>query len=163
MTLGSRGPKVVKLAKQTPTIGGAAYVANDQIGALITFTGAAKLPGGSGAIRSLRILDKSKQAAGMILYVWDTTSPTNSVTDSNAADITDANFDIDGFAFDIEVFTTDWQTHMANNTACSIPIINGDYVCGSASTSIFGLLVATSSVTYTNGDLVLGMTVVQDG
>jgi hypothetical protein len=97
----------------------------------------------------------------MTLYIWDTTSPTNSVTDSNAADITDANFDIDGYAFDIDIATSDWKTNMANNTSLSIPIINGDYVTGTT-TSIFGLLVANSSVTYTNGDLVLGMTVVMD-
>jgi len=158
-----RGIRSAVLPDVTPTIGAAAYVTGDQVGGLMTFTGAARLAGAGGRLSLLRILDRSAQTAALELHVWSVTSPTVTSTDSQQVNVADANFDMDSYVGWVPILTTDWAAFPGSaNSVASVVFQSADYVCGTSSTSIFGLLVARSSVTYTNGDLTVGLTSLLD-
>lgn len=57
----------------TPTVTAGAYVANDAVGGLLTFTNAARLTAGGGVIKDVLLLDDAGQDASLELWLFNAT------------------------------------------------------------------------------------------
>lgn len=141
---------------QTPTITAAGiYAAKDVVGTLLTFAGAARFNGGGGRVTSVQIVDKDQERADMDLILFDTV-PT--VASDNAAfDPTDAELsNCIGWVPISAAYFTDFT----DNSVAHIDL-NLEYVL--AATSIYGVLVARGTPTYTGtSDLVVTLTFAVD-
>jgi hypothetical protein len=141
---------------QTPTISaGAIYAAKDVVGTLLTFAGAARFNGGSGRVVSVQVVDKDQERADLDLILFDA-APTVA-SDNSPFDPTDAELLTcvgwipigGGFYSD---FTDNSVAHVDTNL---------HYVL--AATSLYGVLVARSTPTYTGTtDLVVTLTFAVD-
>lgn len=141
---------------QTPTISaGAIYAAKDVVGTLLTFANAARFAGGSGRVVAVQVVDKDQERANMDLILFDA-SPTVA-SDNSPFDPTDAELSTcvgwiplaNGFYTD---FTDNSVLHMD---------VDLSYVL--AATSLYGVLVARSTPTYTaTSDLVVTLTLAVD-
>ena len=129
----------------TPTISNAAiYAAKDAVGGIMTFSSAARATGGTGVIRAVTVKDLGQQMAALDLVLFDQTVA-GTVTDNNAFDPADADLaNVIGYVS--IAATTGYKDFNDNSVAfaeCEIP-----YVCNA--TSLFGVLVARGTPTYTS-------------
>lgn len=130
----------------TPTISNASiYAAKDAVGGIMTFASAARASGGTGVLRGVTVIDKGQQITHALdLLLFDQTVA-GTVTDNAAFDPDDATLANLVYAGSI-VATTGWKDFNDNAVAqvsCEVP-----YVC--AATSLFGVLVARGTPTYTS-------------
>lgn len=156
-------PVVVDLVA-TPTISnGSIYAAGDQVGGVMTFTGAALASGRAFQIVESNIRDHGKQTADLELWLYKV-SPTLVGSNNAAFDITDGNTNT---ALPVGVFdflTANYRS-TASNSFCK-GVLNGgpSIVTGvtSASANLFGVLVTRDTPTYTStSDLVVTLTIMQ--
>jgi hypothetical protein len=145
----------------TPTISsGSIYAAGDTVGAVLTFSSAVRVSGGTGVIRQAVISDKGKQDATLFLVLFSQTVA-GTATDNNPFDPDDADLlNILG-----SVPVSDYADFADNSVGVvgsfdqgvlAIPI-----VC--AATSLFGVLVNQDTPTYTStSDLTVTLTIDQD-
>lgn len=156
----SQGTKVGAVPAQTPTISTSpAYTSGDQVGATMTFA-AGRSNGRGGRITGVKLVDKGAQSAALELHLWiGSAAPTVTSSDNGAANITDANWNMDNYLGCVVL--SSYQTFSGNSVssaACAI-----DFVCNSANTSIFGLLVTRGTPTYASTtDIIVGLNVIQD-
>lgn len=148
-------PKVVRLAV-TPTVSTTpAYTAKDAIGALMTFTNAVRVSGGTGWIESVQIEDKGQQMAALDLLLFDrsVTAPTDNAI-YNPSDAEVAN------CIGVVKFTaSDWSDFSTNSVAHRTPGIQ--FVANGA--DLYGVLVNRGAPTYTSvSDIVVTITILQD-
>ena len=148
-------PKAVRLAV-TPTISsGAVYAAKDAIGALMTFSNAARASGGSIWIDRVQVLDKGQQMATLDLVLFDRTltAPTdNAAFDPTDAELATAVAVVPIIAADYKDFN---DNSLADRPVGVEAVLNG--------TDLFGVLVARSTPTYTStSDIVVTLTLLQD-
>lgn len=138
----------------TPTVSsGAVYAAKDNVGGIMTFTSAARASGGSGVVRQVTIADKGQQMAALDLVLFSATvagtatdNATFAPSDADLANLL-AVVQIGGMA-DYQ----DYSTNSAFSRSVELP-----YVC--AATSLFGVLVARGTPTYTSTtDIVVTLT-----
>jgi len=146
------GGKAVRIA-QTPTVGGAAYVAKDAVGALLTFANAARVSGGSITVDSVTVIDKSASMLSLDLYLSAATF--TAPTDSSAFDPTDAEL-LDCIGV---IPITTWADFNDNSIATRTNIGLTAVLTG---TSLFGALVARSGGSLTDGDVTVTVTVTQN-
>lgn len=141
---------------QTPTISaGAIYAAKDVIGTLLTFAGAARFAGGGGRLLAVTLVDKDQERADMDLILFDT-APTVAA-DNSPFDPTDAELsNCVGWV----PIGGGYYSDFTDNAVAHIDLDMG-YVL--AATSMFGVLVARSTPTYTaTTDLVVTLTFAVD-
>lgn len=141
---------------QTPTISTSIYANKDAIGGLLTFANAARWSGGSGRVVAATIVDKDQERADLDICLFDTTF--TAPTDNAVFDPTDA--ELLTFVGAIPVGSGDYYDF---NDNCVAHIANLDvpYVC--TGTSLFGVLVARNTPTYTaTSDIVVALTFAQD-
>ena len=147
-------PSVVRVS-QTPTVSNAAiYAAKDAVGGLLTFAGAARANGGTGSIKSIQITDLGQQMADVDLVLFDrsVTAP----TDNAAFDPSDAEA---GQVVAVVKFVAADYADFTDNAVAS-KAVDIPYKLEAATTSLFGVLVARGTPTYTStSDVVVTLTV----
>jgi hypothetical protein len=78
------------IVEVTPTVSsGAAYTANDQVGGLMTLTGAVPASSDGAVLRQISVVDKGKQSAALNVLLFDA-QPTVASSDNAACDVADA-------------------------------------------------------------------------
>lgn len=136
-------------ASVTPAISnGAIYAAKDAIGALMTFTAMARASINGGRLESVVLVDKGQQKLDLDLVLFSAalTAP----TDNAIFDPTDA--ELATCVGVVKVVAADYFDFNDNSVAVIKPELS--YIL--AGTSLFGVLVARSTPTYTSvGDLVV--------
>jgi hypothetical protein len=144
----------------TPTITAGAYTALDQVGTLMTFTGAALAIGRAGRIVNVTLTDRAKANALLTLWLF-ATSPTLASVDNGLFDLTDANLEAAGFIGHVDFLVANYRPTVSGS-ACRGDIIGGGEelpFVSTATANIFGVLVCTATPAYTSTtDLVVGLT-----
>jgi hypothetical protein len=124
-----------------PAIDTAVYTAKDAVGALLTFAGAARYSGGSGRLLAVTVVDKDQERADLDLVLFDRTigAPTNNAI----FDPTDAELDtcIGWVPIGAGMYADFNDNSVAHVDVSLAYVLNG--------TSMFGVLVARSTPTYT--------------
>lgn len=147
-------------SQQTPTINTSAYTAGDELGTLITITGAARYTAGGGFVRSITVLDKTQaqRSAIDVLFFTDTISVAG-----NNNPFLPSDADMLKFLGIVPVATGDYNTAWAGtptNSAATKLSADFPYVC--AATSLYALLVVRGTPTYTStSDIVVSFTLEQ--
>lgn len=148
--------KVVRL-QVTPTVSTSpAYTAKDAVGALMTFSNAARASGGSVVIDAVQIVDKGQQMKELELVLFDRTitAPTDNAV-FNPSD-TECGYMVGR----VPIVPGDYADFSTNSVATRerlgiAAVLNG--------TDLFGVLVARGTPTYTStSDIVVTLTISQD-
>lgn len=150
-------PLVVRLA-QTPAISNAvAYTAKDAVGALLTFAGATQAVGGTGVVTGVQIADKGAQLADLDLILYDRTE--TAPTDNAIYAPTDTAIgQVVGVVKIAAADYADFSDNSVAHKAVTIP-----FKLDASTSSIFGVLVARGTPTYTStSDLTITLTVQQN-
>lgn len=157
--VGARGLEVdprLKVARiaVTPVVSTTpAYAAKDAVGGLMEFTNAARSAGGSLRIEAVQVVDKGQQMAALDLVLFDRTisAPTdNAVFAPSDAELANV----------VGVIPIGSYADLSTNSVADVPVARAVVVNG---TSLFGVLVARGTPTYTStNDLVVTLTVAQD-
>ena len=126
----------------TPTIGAAAFSANDVVGGKLTIPGAVRVAAGKGKITGLKLVDASKQNADLLVFIFKT-DLAGTYADNAAEAVTAADWL--KWIGTIKVLSTDYE-QMANaslaDLAFEIPVE------ASSGTSLYALIVTTGTPTY---------------
>lgn len=146
------GGKIVTIT-QTPTVGGAAYVAKDAVGGLLTFANAARVSGGTIIVDAVTLVDKSATMGSYDLVLFNATF--TGPTDSSAFDPTDAELLTCVGVIPI----TTWADFNDNSVASRYGLGLSITLAG---TSLFGALVARSGFSLTNGDIQVMLAITQN-
>ena len=140
---------------QTPTISAGAYVANDNVGGLLTFANAARLAGGGGVIKDVAIIDDAGQDAELELWLF------NQVFTPGADNAAWAPVEAELHNI-VNVISTTEGTYFLGGTpsVCSIEIAKRFDCLG---TDLFGRLVTRGTPTYVaTDDLTVKLLLLQD-
>ncbi len=147
-------------SQQTPTINTSAYTSGDELGTLITITGAARYTAGGGYVRSITIVDKTQAQRSAIDVVFFAASI--SVAGNNNPFLP-SDADMLNCLGIVAVATGDYNTAWAGTPTNSVATklaVDFPYVC--AATSLFSLLVVRGTPTYTaTSDIVVSYTLEQ--
>lgn len=148
--------KKVRLAV-TPTVSTTpAYTAKDAIGALMTFSNAARFSGGSCRLDAVQIEDKAQQMKDLDLVLFDRsiTAPTdNAVFDPTDAELANC-VGVVNIGAGMYADFNDNSVAVVNNVGLEI-VLNG--------TDLFGVLVARGTPTFVaTTDIVVTLTILQD-
>jgi hypothetical protein len=140
----------------SPTISTSpAYTAKDAVGGLMTFANAARTSGGSIVIEQVVIVDKDQEMASMDLVLFDQSigAPTdNAIFDPTDAELANVLGVIPITPGDFSDFN---DNSVASRDVAISAVLNG--------TSLFGVLVARGTPTYTaTTDLSVILTIRQD-
>ena len=139
----------------TPTISTGIYAAKDAIGALYTFSNAARWSGGSGRVVGVTVVDKDQERADMdlVLFRATFTAPTdNAVFDPTDTELLDCIgwIPIGGGMY------SDFNDNSVAHVDC-------DLAFSLAGTDLFAAMVSRGTPTYTGtSDLVVTLTIAQD-
>ena len=131
------------LVAVTPTISTSIYAAKDAIGGVMSFSNAARASGGGGIVESVVIVDKDQELAAMDLVLLSSTVA-GTTTDNAAWDPNDS--DLANVVGVIPILSGDYAD-FNDNAVASRSGIGMAYTC--AATTLFGVLVARSTPTYT--------------
>lgn len=126
---------------QTPTITAGAYTAKDAVGGLLTFANAVRISGGKAVINSVTIIDKSQQAAGLELWLFNQTF--TATADNAAFDPSDA--DLANAVGVIPISSVDYYLATDNELAT---VRNAGLQYQLTGTSLYGQLKCTGTPTY---------------
>lgn len=131
-----------------------AYVANDQLGTILTFASAVRVSGGTGVLQSATLLDKASIVGAVDLYLFDRS--VTLATDNAAAAFSDADM---MFCLGVLNFPAP-QTGTGNGI--SKTVVGLGVECNA--TSLFGALVTRAGHTFFGavGDLVVSLHILQD-
>lgn len=131
----------------TPTINTSAYTAGDELGTLLTLTGAARFSGGGGYVRSIVVLDKTQAQRAAIDVLFFTQSVTVAGNNNPFAPSDTTMLDFLGL---VAVATGDYNTAWAGTptNSAATKFVEFPYVC--AATDLFALLVVRGTPTYTS-------------
>lgn len=139
--LGEVGGKVVRTTSNITT-SATAYSSGDNIGGIVTVTGALRISGGNGFINAIEIWDIAAQSAAITIDFWDA-SPSGTYTNDAAQVIAG---DSAKWLGSVSIASGDYVAtgvvSRATLKGLNIPIV------GNASTSIFMTLVTTGTPTY---------------
>lgn len=146
----------VSLISVTPTISASSiYAAKDAIGGIMTFSNAARASGGGGILESVVLVDKDQERSNMDLVLFSATVA-GTATDNAAFDPTDA--DLANCVGVVPISSGDYADFNDNSVATRSGI-GLAYTC--AATSLFGVLVARTTPTYTaTSDIIVTIGVV---
>ena len=140
---------------QTPTVTAGAYSANDVVGGLLTFAGAARITGGGGIIKSVVIIDDGGQDAETELWLFDTTI--TAIADNGAWALTEAQLHTC-----VAVISTTEGAWRASGTpsVCDIECSRA-YTC--TGTALYGQLVTRGTPTeVATDDITVRISLVQN-
>lgn len=127
----------------TPTISTSQYSAGDQVGTLMTLSGAVPGERDGAVLRQVTVVDKAKQKAALTVYLFDA-SPTVASSDNAAADVADAEM-ADKCLGKLAVAAGDYSDLSANSTATVAP---GVWCKAAAGTALYALAVTSGTPTY---------------
>lgn len=127
----------------TPTIGAAAFAANDFVGGKLTITNAVRVAAGKGKITGLKIVDTAKQNADFLVFIFGA-DLAGSYAD-NAAESVSA---VDWLKWQgtIEVLASDWQD-MANASVVDLGFEMP--VKAASGRNLYALIVTVGVETFT--------------
>jgi hypothetical protein len=125
----------------TPAIGAAAFSAKDIVGGKLTIAGAVRVAGGKGKITGLRLVDKSKQNANLLIYIFG-----DDLAGVYADNTAEAVIAADWLKWigTIKIISSDYEL-MAN---ASLADLGFEMDVKSAGTSLYALIVTTDGLTY---------------
>jgi len=130
----------------TPAIAAAAFSVNDIVGGKLTLTDAMRVPGGSGEIDSLMLVDASKQNAPLSIFVFNAAlEVAGGYCDDNAACAVTV-VDWKKCLGVIDILASDYKT-MSLASVVSLGGI-GMKVKATTGTSLYALIVTTGTPTY---------------
>jgi hypothetical protein len=134
----------------TPTVDTAIYASGDQLGSLMTLTGA--LPSmKAGLLESLTILDKSKQKS-VLNVLFFSSLPAIVSADNAALDITDAVMATSCIGY-VPVASADYKD-LANSSVATIRSLS--MIVNRTASELYALMLCGGTPTYTStSDLVL--------
>lgn len=155
--LGEVSGKVVRTSNTITTTNGTAYASGDNIGGIVTVTGALRISGGNGFISMIDIWDKQAQNAAITIDFWDA-SPSGTYTNDAAQVIVG---DDGKHLGSVSIAAGDYVSTGVASRACikniNLPIV------GNASTSIYATMVTTGTPTYTStSSLILKLGIIQN-
>ena len=140
---------------QTPTITAGAYAANDAVGGLLTFAGAALLEGRGGLIKDMLILDDAGQDAELELWLFNATFTAMADNDAWAPSEADLRKLVG-------IISTAGGAYFAAGTP-SAARVEASQRYDLAGTSLFGQLVTRGTPTYVAiDDVTVIIGVIQD-
>jgi len=147
---------ITKISNTIPTTT-SAYTSGDNIGGVITCSGALRTNGGTAIIQDISIWDLSNQKSNITIHFWNA-SPSGTYTD-NAAEVIAG--DQAKYLGMYNITAADYVTVGAIATA------NLDYVGvvlqgGTTSSDIFYTIVTTSTPTYAANALIIKLGILQD-
>ena len=135
----------------TPTINTDAYTANDQVGGLMTLSGACDGPGAGAVLRQVTIVDKAKQKAAMTVLLFDE-SPTVASSNNAAVDVADAQM-AGKCMGSVSVAAGDYADVANSSVATKATTFWARPIAGQ--TTLYALAYTTGTPTYgADGDLV---------
>lgn len=152
-----------KIVLANPTITAGAYTANDALGGLMTFAGAAAFDGGSGMVVAVRLLiaNPTPAAPGIDLHLFN--RAVTPAADNAAASFTVADLDDGAWCGFVPVRSNDWMSAAATNLVAAYKETRVPFHCASGSKDIFGAMVDVDGATYgATDDLEVVLTVLQD-
>lgn len=140
-------------SQQTPTINTAIYAAGDELGTLMTITGAARFTGGGGLVRSITVLDKTQAQRSAIDILFFAATVTVA---GNNNPFLPSDTDMLQFLGLVAVATGDYNTAWAGTptNSAATKLVEIPYVV--TGTSLFALAVSRGTPTYTSAtDIVI--------
>lgn len=149
----------------TPTIDTAVYADGDRLGAVGTFSNAARASGGTGTVVGARMVDDAGSNFDIELWLFQA-SPTMVNADNGVFDITDANIATAGWVGTLDFLAANSKLVSTTNRVCPGTWLNGPpslpYVT-SGSSSLFGIMKARGAYdAAATDDLVVTITVIRD-
>lgn len=139
----------------TPTISASLYAADDQFGTVLTFANVAEANGGAGRIVNANITNKDTEFPVLELWLFRA-SPTMVNADNGVFDITDANLETAELIGVIEfsAYYAAANNRVATGSQRGMPLGGHPlhYVCGAATTSIYGVFAIRNAVTPVGTD-----------
>lgn len=126
----------------TPTIGAAAFSANDVVGGKLTLAGAVRVAAGKGKITGLKLVDASKQNADLLVFVFKA-DLAGAYLDNAAEAVTVADWL--KWIGTIKILSTDYE-QMANASLVDLGFEMD--VEAAAGTTLYSLIVTTGTPTY---------------
>jgi hypothetical protein len=130
---------------QTPTITAGAYVANDNVGGLLTFANATDVSGSGGVIKDMVIIDDASQSAALELWLFNQTFTQG----ADNAVWTPVEADLENLVTVITTADGTYYTGGATGTVCVVEVARR---YDAAATSLFGRLVTRGTPTYVATD-----------
>lgn len=127
----------------TPIITGALFAANDIVGGKLTLPNAVRVANGSGKLNNLLLVDTSKQAAALTIFIFK--ADLVGVYADNAAEAITAADWLKCIG-QISILATDYKT-WANASVVDIGEIGMD-IFAEIGRNIFALIVTTGTPTY---------------
>lgn len=130
---------------QTPTVTAGVYVANDNVGGLLTFANAARFSGGGGIVKEILIIDDASQSAELELWLWNQTFSAG----ADNAVWTPVEAELHNLVTIISTADGTYYTGGATGTVCMVEVARQFNLTG---TSLFGRLVTRGTPTYAATD-----------
>ena len=130
---------------QTPTVTAGAYLANDNVGGLLTFANAARFSGGGGIIKEIVIVDDASQSAILELWLFNQTFTAG----ADNAVWTPVEAELHTLVTIVSTADGTYYTGGATGTVCVIEVARQFNLTG---TSLFGRLVTRGTPTYAATD-----------
>jgi len=149
----------------TPVISTVIYAALEQVGGLMTFTGAGRATGRPGRVVGATVTDRDKEKATLQMWLFQV-APTLAGSNNNPFDLTDANLEAAQFIGHIDFLNANYRD-TASSSACQGALVaapDGGFRFSSSGTdgAPYGVLVCSATPTYTGvSDLVVSLVTVQ--
>lgn len=156
-------PSTNKLLTPVLTVGGA-YTAGDCFGTLLSVANASRVTGGSIKVEAVTLTDKSDQA-GAFTVLFFAANPTASTFTDNSAPGIDAAVDLLALAGAISIATLDYIDLGAARVATVAASTAGSRLPFSltlAGTSLYAVVLAQNTNSYSAGDVQLRLHLRQD-
>lgn len=148
-----------------PTIDTAVYADGDRLGAVGTFTSAARASGGTGTIVGARLIDDAASNFDIELWLFQA-SPTLANADNGVFDITDANFATAGCVGVIDFLAANSKLVSTTTRHCPGTWLNGPPSIAfvtSGSANLFGVMKARGAYdAAATDDLTAILTIIKD-
>lgn len=133
----------------TPAIAAAAFSANDVVGGKLTLAGSVRVAAGKGKITGLKLVDKSKQNADLLIFIFGA-DLAGTYADNSAEAVTAADWL--KWIGTIKILSTDYE-QMANASLVDLGFEMD--VEAAAGTTLYALIVTTGTPAYAENALQL--------
>ena len=136
------------VVSDVPALSLAAYTAEDCVGGVLAFAGAASAYANEGVIKRLTIIDADKEDAVLRLYLFD--ADPSATADTDAATFLPAAADLAKLIGFKAIAAADYK----DSTSDSVAVFEMDmpFVLAAGGTTLYGVLVCTGTPTYTAAD-----------
>lgn len=153
---------VARFSSTTPTIDAGAYLANDLIGTLLTFSNVFREQQPSGYLVSVCITDKAAQASDMDLYILREPFSSSTVLTNNGP-FDPADSDLNKIIAVVALGSTSRFSFTDNGVKCLGSLTTPVWSSGTSKRSLYGVLVARGTPTFAStSDLTITVGVSRD-